>query len=379
MNLHIAPDDKFLDYFIATQKVVTQSVNKYIVYSEKELIFTKSKADVEVTKLYSQEFWELVGDFNQYKNIFIHYFDNYLADFVLKTPKNITIIWCFWGADAFYLPKIDKNAYLPKTKEYIKNLFPNTFKKMKWAWKPWNLYYEYKTYKESIEYTRNHIKAMKRINYFAHYLKEDYNILKQNYPLCAKFIDFNYATIEEMVSNKDMFEGKNILLGNSANMTNNHIESIDYLKNVELDIIKVICPLSYSVKEEYVSYIKKYGQESLGGAFVPLIDFIEKTEYDILLKSCQFAIMNHIRSQAAGNIVALLYRGTTIYMHPKSTLFHFLKNNGLIVRSVQELVEKGLEAITLTEMENNRRKIQQLFGKKVVQDKYTHIFDTLEN
>ncbi len=53
-------------------------------------------------------------------------------------------------------------------------------------------------------------------------------------------------------------KGHNILLGNSSNMTGNHLDALDILKSKGIGRRKIICPLSYGDPKCAV-LIGKYG------------------------------------------------------------------------------------------------------------------------
>ena len=135
-------------------------------------------------------------------------------------------------------------------------------------------------------------------------------------------------------------EGKDILLGNSDTITNNHLEAIDALKKIDLEGRKVICPLSYE-KGEYAKVIKEYGTRALAEHFVPLVDFVAREEYNKMLSNVGFAVMNHNRSQALGNIYTLFDSGVKLFMSKDSSLYKFFKEKGFVIYTIQQDLQKS--------------------------------------
>lgn len=363
MNLHITHDDKFIDYFIDVAEELNVAQNKYVIYTlgqASELRHVKSKK-VVFAKYDTVAFWDLIGDFNQYKNIFMHWMHGVPDEIVNKIPLNINVIWCFWGGDGLELPPLRKGVYQNITYKYFLKSKKNSL----------------------IDYTRlpilkkiarqllndkYHLKAIRRVNYFAHYLEEDYDIIKKATGFKAKYIPFHYAPTEAIVPKNTGLNNSssgNILLGNSDSITNNHFEAINYLKQIPLGNRKVFCPLSYEYNE-YVDTVAEYGKKILPENFIPIINFLPKAEYDIMLSGISVAIMNHNRSQAFGNIMGLLWIGAKIFMSMESSLYRFLKNNGFKIFTLQnDFVNnpsQALNDITIEEKTINRDLLLKIFG-----------------
>ncbi len=75
MNLHVFPDDKFVDEFIAITNEVSSESNCYVINATKPLRYVKNY-HVQVAMYGSQEFDSIAGDLSQYKRVYIHYLDS---------------------------------------------------------------------------------------------------------------------------------------------------------------------------------------------------------------------------------------------------------------------------------------------------------------
>ena len=391
MYLHLTHDDKFIDYFINDAKKYSASINKYIIVAdpEKPLRHVKSEG-VHVATLKSERLFNLIGDFTQYKAVFFHYPEMFYEEIINKFPSTVKLVWVFWGSEAFSLPLFDKLFLMPQTYAVNKNLsipaiinfdnkinFKNVIPILKYL-KNKNFYAKLRQREQDKK-----IEFLNRFQYFAHYIPEDYNILKDSIGLKAVYMDYSYQTsgfAEIHSPDTDIAISKNILVGNSAADTNNHIEVFGQLKKIAHtfpDDTKIIVPLSYSGHKDYVNYIVKLGKKYFGEKFLPLTDFITKEEYNKLLLSCASCVFNHLRSQAGGNIYAGVNYGKRIFMQEKSSLYKLYKDNGAIIYSIDtDLLNKPALLITppeQKEIEVNKSVLNKLFGEDKVKERYYNL------
>jgi hypothetical protein len=229
MNLHLTHDNVFIDYVINAASSLQMTNNKFVVFTENSEPLKAVKSDkVETAKYDSDAFWKIIGNPEQYKTIYIHWLYGKTVDFVNKLPLNIKVVWMFWGGDGLELPGMNKNVYQPITYKYFSKL--NRFK-----WLPFSLAryrHEFYLLRMKNRFNKEHLKAIKRVNYFAHYLEEDYQLIKEHTGFKAEFIPFHYASLERSVPINQLKRaaGEDIILGNSDTMTNNHFEAISNWK-----------------------------------------------------------------------------------------------------------------------------------------------------
>lgn len=369
MNLHITHDNVFIDYIInATKELGLMNENRFVVYTTEKKELRSVKSPEVLTGIFpGASFNSAIGDIKQYRNIFIHWMHEPIVDFVLSIPAGIKVTWCFWGGDGLEVESLLSWIYQPKTYAYFKAHQKGFFHSFSFLGLRKKLYRE----RQKLSFKRNHLDAMARVDYFAHYLPEDYNRIKSVTPLRAAFVPFHYASLEDIVSNFDAplkeQAGRDILLGNSDTLSNNHFEAMDQLEQLELDDRKVICPLSYE-RGDYAHVIAAYGKEKLNGNFIPLLEFMEKKDYDALLANVSVAVMNHNRSQALGNICVLIWNGVKLYMSRESTLYQFFKEKGFKVHSIQDELKPAnklaFEPLPKEDAARNRQLLMQYFGKK---------------
>jgi len=74
--------------------------------------------------------------------------------------------------------------------------------------------------------------AINRIDYFTPVLKEDYDLVKSSIKdFKPKYIAWNYGAFQDALTRgliRVDYIGNNILIGNSATDTNNHLEAFEF-------------------------------------------------------------------------------------------------------------------------------------------------------
>jgi len=287
--------------------------------------------------------------------IFIHCLRDNEIDFFYKNKINTPKIWMFWGADGFSLPFfynafLDDDSKIANEKitrrnvtEFLKHRFRRDFVGL-WS---------------RSAFVKKKISVMNQMDYIVPIVPGDYELLKRKYFLKPKSYHFNYVVdLVGEVENRGM---GNILVGNSASLSNNHFSILAKLSELELGERKVYVPLSYGDKyyREYVlNYISKLNCENI----IPLSDFMPYEDYTSIIGSCDVMIMNHLRQQALGNVILGLLNGCTIFMNEKSSLYRYLVSKGLDIRSVDKIDE--MCGLNYEEKIVNADLARELFGRE---------------
>jgi len=190
-------------------------------------------------------------------------------------------------------------------------------------------------------------------------------------------IDFDLLESSVKLKNKNN-NVQNILLGNSATPTNEHLEVLDFLSSMKIRTkFKVLCPLSYGNKE-YASFVVEYGKERLGNDFIPLLELLKPKEYAKVLNSVDVAIMNHRRQQGRGNILALLYAGKKVYISKSVSTYSFLERLGIIIFDTNKLIKykdcKNLFKFNQNDGEKNKEIIKKEYSEENCASHWAKIF-----
>lgn len=385
MNVHLSHyPNSFIRHFAKNQQQSgSMTTNRYLGYTnDKTEVGNMVDELIEVVLADVDELEAYLGGWSVCKAIYIHYLSSFLVDVILKLPPSIPVIWVFWGDDGFQqIPGyLDDYCLYPQTKRYYDmHLRP----KMKWCKNPIYLYKNYKAYKTSYPTTfhKNYLRAAERIDYFAHYLKEDYELLRQYAPLNARFLPFCYMSLEQLDIPASVGQHRHLLLGNSSAWTNNHLDLLSYLGDCDTNgIDQIIAPLSYSGTSAYIEVINQQGKQLLGEQWHPLLDFLPLDDYYQLLGQVSMAVIGTVRSQAAGNILSLLLQGTRVYMDTRNILYQYLCEIGVLVFDlkkdlIQHLEKQQTAPLNEAETQHNRQCLERIFSFQAMNKHYKQLLE----
>lgn len=378
MILHIVVDDKFIDMAYKAFERVYPGKNEFLVISNSKNLKYIKLTPVKIISL--KEFFKksFMEKLSRYEFVVLHWLDDFKKFLVLNAPEKVKFVWIGWGGDYYCYTK--KNLFLPLTKDYLdktnkKNLNINVISGLKYTIK--NILFMRKlNVKIDIRELFN------KIDFFAPVIKEDYDLVSSAIEkFKPQYISWNYGTLEDDLI-KDLnskISGNNILIGNSATPENNHLDTFKFLENIDLRDRKLICPLNYG-DPEYAKYISNKGALYFGNNFYPITEFMSIDEYRDILKSCSVAIMNHLRQQAVGNIIMMLYMGAKVFLNKESPVYSFFNKQGAKIYSTNELC---MEEINLElkdeDIERNREILRKHWSRDVILSKTKNMIEVLRD
>jgi hypothetical protein len=315
------PDDKFLDYFIKQSEEVAPGTSTYWIKLHKTDQPKFVKSDLVKAFSWSDRKIELlVKEANNFEHVFIHSFTVTMADFILKLRQDLPLTWMFWGYDGYGYTFNESRWLLPSTRALKKRIFKRDSYSLR------SCYRNFKVTYQSIRSSLITRKILKRINTCATWVKYDYEMIRPINPI-MKWKDYNYYSFSELgldqiVKKENVYS--NIWIGNSAALTNNHADALEELKKMNWQG-NVYMPLSYGNIPPYSEEIIRIGKAYFGDRFHPITEFMSLKDYQDLINNCGIIWMNHVRQQAAGNIMAALYFGKAVILHPASNLYKTFK------------------------------------------------------
>jgi dTDP-N-acetylfucosamine:lipid II N-acetylfucosaminyltransferase len=300
----------------------------------------------------------------------VHYMDELKAKAVLSAPRDLPIIWSGWGGDYYDLINPgEKNLLSELTQNLTKEMETHSKLSVK------NLNNKIKNFarnaRNKIIYVPRIKKAINRTNYFSTPFPEDYYLARENFggQFQAVYTRIFYGSVERtyMPGAKEIY-GTNILVGNSATATNNHLDSFKLLSALELGDRRIVVPLSYG-DARYRKAIIAHGRELFGDRFCPIVDFMPLDQYNTLIAQCSVVVMGHRRQQGGGNTVTQLYKGAKVFLDEANTVYQYLKNRGAFVNTLSELKEGRehvLEPLTKEQIHTNRAVLDAYSSNAVV-------------
>jgi hypothetical protein len=296
---------------------------------------------------------------------------------LMFVPRSTKIHWVGWGFDYYDLIHRDAaNLLLPKTRKLCLRLAtrkPLAVKLFKLGSRVRLLLWRF--IKQRL---------IKRIDSVSTVIGEDYNELSNAMKpdVLPRYIPWNYG-IKDLesfeCSGKVRLSGCNILVGNSACPTNNHLEIIDMLASIGLADRKVFIPLSYG-DPEYAKIVSDYAREKLGSRCECLMRFIPFNEYRSLLASVGFALFNHRRQQGVGNVVQMISQGARVFLHQDNPLYREFVGLGMSINTVDELLSDEMilcRTMDADERESNSRILRQRNSKEALERKTSNLLRSL--
>lgn len=364
-KLHITHDDKFIDAFIKRTQELGFQNHVFYIYGESNKTALKHVKDPSVKQITLNELNRDAINVEQFDTVYIHYFSDNLVQFVQKYGSKSKFVWIFWGADAFDMPQLRESYLAPYTAQLVSKTINN---KESWRSHIAHIKQNYLQVKASNQKKR----AAKQFKHFAHYIDADNQLIRKRLACKFQTINFTYGTISDFAIEENGEVGKNnILIGNSANPANNHLDALLLLESHNLNTIdSIICPLSYSGTPQYVKEIKDRGNELFGTKFKPVEGFLNRKEYNQILSSVGYALMPHHRSQAFGNIISLLWQGTKIFFYAHNSLAKLLKNRGFYIYDIEEL---DLTPLTEMQIKKNQTLLQEFIGDEATKMNYINL------
>jgi len=209
--------------------------------------------------------------------------------------------------------------------------------------------------------------VIKRIGHLVTYIPGDVELARKwysargEYHECLMYLSnvVNPQVLKGAEQAKEAHSGLNILVGNSADPSNNHLDALEKLLPYKDQDISIYMPLSYGNQAHVEKLIEK-GRDWFGDKFLPITSFMPFEQYLAFLKSVDIAIFNHKRQQAMGNIITLLGLSKTIYMRKEVSHWVFLTEIGI---NIKPLSNFSLQSLPETELSDNAMAVRSYFSK----------------
>jgi len=332
--LHIGVSDRMLDPFVNfVNSNFEPSQHEFLLLSERENNDIAVNSNVRLNKRSIlgniRYFFLSIIKMNKAKKIVLHgLFDINLVVILFFMPwLSKKCYWFVWGSDLYVYQVGERN------------------------WK-WNI-------KELFRRP-----VIKNIGNIVTYIKGDYELARKWYRVKGRYHEcFMYPSnlYKDFDVPEKQHSCKNVLVGNSADPCNNHLEvfvKLDMIKNKD---IKIYVPLSYG-NQEYARKVIEEGMKRFGSKFVPLTEVMPYYEYLRFLGSIDIAIFNHKRQQAMGNTISLLGLGKKIYMRSDVTQWEFLKDQGIMIYDIFDLEVTCDFVKEVESMDKNKKIVREYFS-----------------
>lgn len=215
---------------------------------------------------------------------------------------------------------------------------PSIFKKLVWIIWGSDVYdylYQSKSIKARIlEWLRKNFIA--RVKYIAAYLYEDYLHCKKVYPSDSKYFKVLYPGIIDVKNLREIAYRKkneddtvNIVIGNSADPSNDHLAILDYMEKFKQENIQLYFILSYGGNREYIESVKVKANSIFGDKAIFLEELMSEPDFYSFLDDMDIGIFNHKRQQGLGALIHLVYAGKKMFVNSNSSTFAYYNRIGI--------------------------------------------------
>ncbi len=313
--LHLVVDDKFIDMAIRDFEQVAPGRHDWVVLDGRQP-FNYIK-DPRVRCVGTGEFAQMA---TRAAGVVCHTMERRHLAALEGVPDHLAVTWIGWGYDYYghIRDAFPEGLLMPLTAKLAEQLAPRGPASS--ARDFTNPYPRATTGEQA---------ALTRVDIFSPVLPSEFDMVRRCVPgFRARYMRWNYGNAENDLSLPGAVLNQpapNILVGNSATATNNHLEVFEYLRNrVDLAGRQLVVPLSYG-DGAYRSAILEAGRAAFGDRFVPLVDFMPRERYIALLGTCGHVMMNHVRQQAFGNLIISGLMGAKLHVNPRSPLYTLLR------------------------------------------------------
>lgn len=307
--------------------------------------------------------------------IAIHYFLDYTkSELILKSNENVKHFWYFFGADVYQqLNVFRKNLYGAETRKWMRFSFSYRFRLQLRAFKYLFLNGKY-TPKQNL------LKSIERVNKILWYIEDEINWIntKVKTPEFEFFKFFKFKDVIPFDKGSVDTSLKNILIGNSATIENNHLDVLAAFRRYQINDYSISLPMAYGEPKKYKATVKQEFSDFFGSNFYSQEGKLSLGDYYRWLNGFPTAIMLHYRQQALGNIFYLIANGTKVYLSEKNVLLAwFLKNDVKVFCFEKQFAKDHLEKNVTLEL--NDRELNYTNLKKLLSQESTFIEQILND
>lgn len=357
--LHLISDHQVIERTLGVYESIFPGCNEILVFN-KDGSFKRLKHDYNgrVVNIKNLRKVALNYNYSEITHVIVHYMTTDKADFVKMIPQSLHVCWEIYGYDLYeqFLLPLGYEMYYTSPIPYFKHPFVRhyfgavmdlflTFKGVKYSLKCQR--------KKLFQYLANRVDSLQYCcKYDASFVEE---VAERSIP---SYEVFNYSLSEVLgeLEDKPFFDGNNILIGNSASLSNNHLYTLEKIRQIELPVnSKLVLPLSYGGTKEYAQTVIDEYTKVYPDRLEVLVDYMPLHDYNKIFLSLKAIILSAWRQESQGTAIMAFYLGIKVFMSERSPLYKWFKDCGFIVYTIENLNNDSFER-PLSEDEKNRNR-----------------------
>ena len=343
--LHIMYDTIFVDDIIDFFYETGSENLFYCIVPNSEYKLRSIKKKSSVILILGNDLLNLFLNEDMYDIVYLHSMPVSLYKYVVVIPQGKKVIWSSWGFDIYcsngLFPQIcDIDLYKPLTKLF---LYPSEKKNhiaiVKHIIK--NIFFPLRCYRDKMrnkkikkEAILLQNRALSRIDYCSTILDVEFDIIKRHPCFYAKILPSPYMAgmDSRSIATLNSKGAEYILLGNSADPSNNYLDLISLLDKRHIKD-KIYIPLAYgdAKTKEYLINILNVNEK-----YIIQDKFLPREEYMNVIREAKVVVMGHLRQQALGNIINSLLYGHKVFLYEDSVAYKFFVSKGVYVFSIDK-------------------------------------------
>jgi len=365
--LHLITDHQVIERTLGIYEEVFPGCNDVLVFGKDRKSFKRLKNDYTGKIVNYGNLKEIVSkyDFSDITHVISHYMSMDKIDFIKMIPENIHVCWEIYGFDLynqFLEPMGYKNHYTNPVLYGKRPFFRKNFggllrvlSTVKSILLGRNSSYLLKCQKKKqFDYICNRINSIQYCcGYDAKFVR-DY--IKRDIP---SYEIFNYSLDEVLgeLRGAAFIEGKDILIGNSASFSNNHLYVLNYLQKIDIpEDARIIMPLSYGGIGKYADDVERIYKKAYPTQLKTLRSYIPLHEYNKMFLGLKAMFLPAWRQEQQGTAIMGFYFGVKVFMAERNPLYKWFVDCGFIVFSFETMTSEDLNTpLTLEEKLHNRQ------------------------
>ena len=352
MIIHFLSDSIYSKNFI---EFVNSNFNidehYFIIHSSKKSNFVKFY-ESQTNCVISKSFIYLFLCFNKIlksNKIIVHQLNNIkLLIFVLLFYRNAfnKMLWVIWGGDLYFY-KISKISLHNRIIEIIRKRF------------------------------------IKNLKFISSYIEGDYNLSKRVYKHNAIYLKswypgtIDYNVVEQYSLDTEKAKCIKVLVGNSADPNNNHLELFEMLSKFSEFSIHLFVILSYGGDPDYVKNVKSKGKYIFKDKITFIEDYMSKEDYFYFMKNIDICVFNHDRQQGLGNINLLLCIYKKVFIRSITTPYKYFTDKGIKIFKTDDIKHQtftDFSHIDIHYLKENKNKMIEDLDLNLIYNYWVNIF-----
>ncbi len=345
---------------------------------ENTLLILAEKSDVNVAYQESATFFEpnpenldkIVSFVSEFDMVVFANLTHYSRKILMRLPKNIKVVWWFFGHE-FYSTRLD----LTLSEKSIKAVGNDYVIRKK------------KTFNDYISFLRFRLRQIKSFYTYSKKIDAIIMISKEEYSFVKKHLVFLPKLLTSPLSHHqpesfDYHIKENyIILGNSRNMNNNHLDIIDFIKNhTNPNKYGIKMFLNYGHEKSYWKILLN----KISGIphIEPITEFKNPAEFKQIYHKANALVINSYRQMALGNIFTAIRNNCKIYLNDKNVIKKWLINEGLFIFSIEDFkkdYENNNLVLTFEQAKHNNLKFNDIIKKNTNDNFQKNILNILQH